>query len=533
MLTFQPYKAKRILLVLALLTSLALALFPASAWAQSEKTVQTLEKIPSFFDRREDLDPKFFEEGLAYYKEVAGYDLRDEEMNHAIKKWTSPLRIGLDDRSDLQEDNLAQLSNLVDQMNQRGLVPEISLQTKKDGPYNVELAINKQRTLRIHGFSQLKDPSAFYVNWANDPPFRLYSGHIGVAYDQVDPDQVAGLAGQNLWHILGFMTKSASHPDSIFYDQAPLTAEPSDLDWLILEMHYRPELKPGMDFDRALEILENLYLGPADYDPADEEASPAEVRTEAAKEEEAKAVEKDQALWKSFGLDLNPEGSRETFYERRADIDPEFFERGLKLYEEVAGSGEFDHADDGFVKKWADPIHIYVDYEGEPNPAVLETLDRLVMQLNSLKLLPEISYSMDEDEDYNIHLLFAPLDALTFRMPDAPPGNWGFFNYWWKGGDDLYEINRANIGVATDVNLEVHMIHLLQEELIQSLGLINDSYAYRDSIYCQEWGHIQAPSEIDWLLIEMHYRPEITPGMPMDQALDILRGLYLDESQSK
>lgn len=535
------------LLTLALLTSLLLAYYPTRVLAEStdKQTAQTTkdqiagnsdaeagEDHQSFFDRREELDPAFLEEGLAYYQEIAGYALRDEEMNHAIKKWTSPLRIGLDDRSGQSEDNLVQLSSLVDQLNQRGLFPEISLKAKKDGPYNVELSLNKQRTLRIHGFSQLTDPSAFYVNWTNDPPFRLYKASLGVAYDQLAATEIAPLASQKLLQALGFMSSSESHPDSIFYAKGPASTTLSDLDWLILEMHYRPEIKPGMDFDRAVEILENLYLGPADYDPAKEEASPAEQMTEAGKEEERKAVEQDQALWKSFGLDLNPEGPRESFYERRATIDPEFFERGLKLYEEVAGYGEFDHADDGFVKKWAEPIHIYVDYEDEPNPAVLDTLDRVVMQLNSLKLLPEISYSMDEKDAYNIHLLLAPLDVLTFSMPDAPPGNWGFFNYWWKGGDDLYEINGANVGVASDVNQEVHMVHLLQEELIQALGLINDSYAYRDSIYCQEWGHIQAPSEIDWLLIEMHYRPEITPGMPMDQALDILRGLYLDETKA-
>lgn len=535
------------LLSLVLITSLLLGFYPTKVLAEPAENPETnqdadqaapaedtkqAESRESFFDRREELDPAFLEEGLAYYKEIAGYDLRDEDMNHYIKKWTSPLRVGLDDFNtvDLRESYQAPLADLVDQLNQAGFLPEISFSPMAEGPHNVQLTINKLQTLRIHNFSGLQDASAFYVNWTNDPPYRIYKATLGVASDQLPVEEIAPAASQKLLQALGFMSTSESHPDSIFYAKGPATSELSDLDWLILEMHYRPELKPGMDFDRAVEILENLYLGPADYDPAAEEPSPAELRTEAAKEEERQAVEKDQELWQSFGLELNPEGPRETFYERRADIDREFFERGLKLYEEVAGSGEFDHDNDGFVKKWKDPIHIYVDYEGEPNPAVLDTLDRVVMQLNSLKLLPEITYSTDENEAYNIHLLFAPLDELTYRMPDAPPGNWGFFNYWWKTGADLYEINRANVGVATDVNLEVHMIHLLQEELIQSLGLINDSYEYRDSIYCQDWGHIQAPSEIDWLLIEMHYRPEITPGMPMDQALDILRGLYLDET---
>lgn len=127
--------------------------------------------VPSFWERRGDLDPAFLEEGLAYYREIAGYKVRDVEMNHAIKKWISPLRLGLDDRSDaeVKKHNRTQLDQFLTQLNQRGFLPPISLQEAKQGPYNVSLAINKQTSLRVHGFSGMDQPQAYYFNWTFAP----------------------------------------------------------------------------------------------------------------------------------------------------------------------------------------------------------------------------------------------------------------------------------------------------------------------------------------------------------------------------
>lgn len=534
------YKRLYTLLALFLILSLFLPLAskPVRAEAKADETllINPLEN-PSkdplgdrkpFFDQKEEIDPEFFEAGLAYYKEIAGYSKNDQDMNHYIKKWISPLRIGLEDRS--LDDNLGKplesLNDFVKQLNSLELLPEISLTPIKEGPNNVHLLISNKRFLSVKEFPGLKENSAFYINWTSEPPYRLYSAKIGVAYDQVETDEVARLAKQALLQSLGFMTLSETHSDSIFKANDLTNDYLSELDWLVLEMHYRPELKPGMDFDRAVEILENLYLGEADYNPEEEEPSPAEIQLEKWKQEEFDQVQKDQELWQSFGISLNPDGHRERFLDRKEEIDPEFFELGLKYYEEVAGYGEFDSSYDGFIKKWGDPIHIYLEYEDDPNEKVLEAFENLISQINSLDLVPEITYSYSSEDKYNMHVVFTEIDNLTYRFPGAPPGNWGFFLYWWKG-NPLYEIDRAQVGVATDVNTEVHMIHLMTEEIVQALGLINDSEIYRDSMFCQTWGHIQHMSEIDWLLLEMHYRPEIEAGMAMEDALEILRDLYL------
>jgi hypothetical protein len=47
--------------------------------------------------------------------------------------------------------------------------------------------------------------------------------------------------------------------------------------------------------------------------------------------------------------------------------------------------------------------------------------------------------------------------------------------------------------------------HLLREELTQSLGLTNDAFDYRESIFYQKWTETTEYAPIDRKLIEMLY----------------------------
>ncbi len=222
----------------------------------------------------------------------------------------------------------------------------------------------------------------------------------------------------------------------------------------------------------------------------------------------------------------DPYADRETFYDRREEINPEFFIAGLQYYEEIAGFGEFTSDYDGYVKKWADPIFVAVN--GEYTEEDMATIERVASQLNSLGLLPEITIQEAEDEQTTTYMDFAPLPDLVDKYEWARSDNWGMFMIRWYGQPQEYQLFDALIYIATDVTNQEERNHLIQEEFIQSFGLMNDSYRYEESIFQQRWTTYQHPMEIDWLLIEMHSRPEITPGMEIDEALQILADLYLD-----
>ncbi len=134
-----------------------------------------------------------------------------------------------------------------------------------------------------------------------------------------------------------------------------------------------------------------------------------------------------------------------------------------------------------------------------------------------------------EDGKTNVTVYFDTLPNILQKVDGAREDNWGMFFFWWHNGlERVYEMRKSYIYIATDVTDQKARDHLIQEEFIQQLGLINDSFDYYDSIFQQKWTTTPHPNELDWLLIEMMYRPEIEPAMAGEEALQILADLYLD-----
>ena len=85
-------------------------------------------------------------------------------------------------------------------------------------------------------------------------------------------------------------------------------------------------------------------------------------------------------------------------------------------------------------------------------------------------------------------------------------------------------MSRGEIVIATDVNTTDSKNHLLREELMGVFGLTNDQSVYSDSILYSEWTTTQELSDVDWLMLNMLYAPELTTGMSAGEARAILEG---------
>ena len=117
---------------------------------------------------------------------------------------------------------------------------------------------------------------------------------------------------------------------------------------------------------------------------------------------------------------------------------------------------------------------------------------------------------------------FAPESEFRSIDPNYQPTNYGFFWVWW-GSDNRLVRSRILIS-STDISQDARS-HLIREELTQSLGMMNDSWRYPESIYYQGWTRTREYAPIDRAVIEMLYRDEIEPGMSEDEALTVLREL--------
>lgn len=136
------------------------------------------------------------------------------------------------------------------------------------------------------------------------------------------------------------------------------------------------------------------------------------------------------------------------------------------------------------VVRWATSPQLYIDGGAEHHR---EMARQTAQQLSAL-LTDAAGLAIEEVDEpgrANLRLYFAPLDAL----PDIAaregfhyvPGNQGLFWVFW---DNRHQIDRAIILIAEDwVQNDEQMTHLLLEEMTQSLGLMNDSPLFPESIF--------------------------------------------------
>lgn len=150
-----------------------------------------------------------------------------------------------------------------------------------------------------------------------------------------------------------------------------------------------------------------------------------------------------------------------------------------------------------FPRRWADKVRIQV--HGDPNPDDLHELGRVVAELN--ELIAPIHLELTET-DANLDLHFIPVNEFLKTLPQYKSYNPGFHWVWW---DDAGTIYRAVVLISTTNLSQSARNHIIREELTQSLGFLNDSARFPDSIFYRGWSTTSRFSELDRSIIHKHY----------------------------
>ncbi len=185
----------------------------------------------------------------------------------------------------------------------------------------------------------------------------------------------------------------------------------------------------------------------------------------------------------------------------------------LEYFYDIALGAEYGESG-GVIHKWTDDIGISI--KGDPTDKDSKTVDEVISELNSIIdgiALDTVMWDPD------IEIYFAAVERFSSIEPGYVPGNMGFFWTWWDDSGALY---RARILIATDGITQEERSHLIREELTQSLGMMNDSYKYEDSIFYQEWTDTGSYADMDRAVIRILYDSRIAPGMTMDEVSDII-----------
>lgn len=175
----------------------------------------------------------------------------------------------------------------------------------------------------------------------------------------------------------------------------------------------------------------------------------------------------------------------------------EYSEETKMYFNEIAYGREFDN-DTNVLYKWESNILIYVD--GEKNQYLIDELNRVIEELNEI-IIPIKLKIVKSLKESNFVVFFG--DHITFHKryklfsPEKLEHNMGYFELYYGSGVMYVDLYRN-----TD---KISHKHLIREELTQSLGLVNDSDSYPESIFFQGWTKTNEYTKIDIELIELLY----------------------------
>ena len=213
-----------------------------------------------------------------------------------------------------------------------------------------------------------------------------------------------------------------------------------------------------------------------------------------------------------------PGRTREKPADRRIDVGQYGYtvKEVLSYFMEVALAAEYSRGNENnFIKKWLVPVSVRVTGTYDEDDLLL--MRELFAQLNAVEGFPGIS-ECPEDETPNCLIRFMPPGDYVYYSAQATGEieTAGYSLIYYTNG----AITRAEIGIRDDLTRS-NRNHVILEEIVQSLGIQNDSYSYPDSLFYQGYNEPQRPSDLDWLLVRLMYREEILPAMSAEDVRSV------------
>ncbi len=193
----------------------------------------------------------------------------------------------------------------------------------------------------------------------------------------------------------------------------------------------------------------------------------------------------------------------------------------INYFLEIALGTEYS-ASSSIIRKWQGDMRIKVI--GSPTSEDLKTLGTVINEINNLT--SDINLKIVESKP-NVKIHFVPVSEFKRYEPNYQPGNDGYAWINWNQNNVIYS---SNILIATSGINQKERSHLIREELTQSLGLMRDSFKYKNSIFYQPWTDTNQYSQLDKTVIQILYRPEIRPGMNKLEVIPILYEAALNKA---
>jgi hypothetical protein len=179
-------------------------------------------------------------------------------------------------------------------------------------------------------------------------------------------------------------------------------------------------------------------------------------------------------------------------------VKKEYSIEAQEYFKEIALRSEFKGNREN-VLKWSSDMKIFVD--GDKKGYLITELNRIVKELNDIIDPIDIKIvSSKQESNYVIYFGNYKNFENNYKIyyPNLLESNYGYFEVTPNNSGLMY----VDITRTSTIDGQKH---LLREELTQSLGLLNDSYKYPESIFYQGWTTTTEFAPIDRELIDMLY----------------------------
>lgn len=203
----------------------------------------------------------------------------------------------------------------------------------------------------------------------------------------------------------------------------------------------------------------------------------------------------------------------------------EFYISGIEVedviiyFNEVCLDSEIiDSGNPSVVQKWTAPI-LYT-LHGEYTQEDKQVLERFCDWLNTVCGFAGI-YESEYPAQATMNIYFCSQSEIVDRLGDEFSYTDGAVRFWYENN----EIYNAIICCRDDVSQHLRN-SVLQEELYNSLGPVQDTTLREDSLIYQYYAEPQEMTDIDKLIIRLLYHPDIECGMDAQQCEEVIRSLY-------
>lgn len=175
-------------------------------------------------------------------------------------------------------------------------------------------------------------------------------------------------------------------------------------------------------------------------------------------------------------------------------------DEAIEYFNEICYGSEYNN--NGKIHKWNKDLKIYVS--GDKRDYLIDELDNIIYELNTIIDPINIEIVNTKSESNYIIYFCSGSDYAKYvpRTSHLVEGNWGLFSTTSRGETIIDGTMYVDIYRCKSITGQKH---LLREELTQSLGFMNDSYSYPNSVFYQGWTETTSYAQIDIEIIDILY----------------------------